>query len=138
MGVGDQGAGRLGKTPPVLRIAEVARPDRRGQTGVMRVSALFVIVAALTGGCTPYIPVRDEFGVSALTPAGEVPTEFAAFNAYDANVGPMLARQICATSYVKLEDKSVGAVPGTLVQSRGRCETHRPIIGTGDGLGWMR
>jgi hypothetical protein len=99
-------------------------------------AALALALAALAAGCTPYIPVRDEFGVSALAPAGDVPTEIAAFNAYNPGVGPLIAEQICATPYIKLEDKTLGATPGKLIQTRGRCQTHRPLLGDADPFNW--
>lgn len=118
-------------------IVAVAPGGGRGQTAMMRTAAVLAVVAvALAAGCTPYIPVKEDFGVSALAPAGDVPTEFAAFNAYNPEVAPLIANQICATNYVKLEDKTLSANPGKLLQARGRCETHRPIFGEGDPFNW--
>jgi hypothetical protein len=80
-------------------------------------------------GCTPAIPVEDAFGTSALAPVGAIPPEFAEFNAYDRSINPLLADQLCATSYQPLEEKALGAAPGQLVYAGGRCRTHIPLIG---------
>ena len=58
---------------------------------------LSVLGANLCGGCTPYIPVKDDFGTSALKPTGNIPPEFAEFNNYDPRVNALMADQICAT-----------------------------------------
>ena len=90
-----------------------------------------LIVALLTvlAACAPYIPVKDDFGTSALVPVGDMPPEFAEFNVYDPAVNTLLASQLCATSYQPLEEKSLGAASGHLVQARGRCQTHIPLLG---------
>jgi hypothetical protein len=87
------------------------------------------LTAALTAGCTPSIPVKDDFGTSALVMAGPTPPEFAEFNAYDPTVNPLLADQMCATQYQLLQEKSVGASPGRIIRATGRCRTHVPIFG---------
>lgn len=89
------------------------------------------ILLAGIAGCTPSIPVRDSFGTSALVRDGDVPPEFAEFNAYDPTVNPLLADQICATPYQPIEQKSVDGTPGRIVQARGRCHTHVPFLGDG-------
>ncbi len=94
----------------------------------MRALAAFLL-SALVLGCTPYIPVKDDFGTSALVPAGDIPPEFAEFNNYDPAVNPLMAAQICATPYQPLEAKSLDAAAGRFVNARGRCETHIPIVG---------
>ena len=88
-----------------------------------------LILSPLMAGCTPYIPVKDDFGTSALAPAGDLPPEFAEFNVYDPAVNTLLADQLCATPYQPLEEKSLGAASGRLVQARGRCQTHIPLFG---------
>ncbi len=95
----------------------------------MRALLVLVLLIASLPGCTPYIPVKDGFGTSALAPAGAIPPEFAEFNAYDPQVNRLLAAQICATPYQPLEEKSLGAASGRLVQATGRCQTHIPLIG---------
>ena len=95
----------------------------------MRVLFALVILSPLMAGCTPYIPVKDDFGTSALAPAGDMPPEFAEFNVYDPAVNGLLADQLCATPYQPLEEKSLGAATGRLVQARGRCQTHIPLFG---------
>ncbi len=86
---------------------------------------LSVLLPNLAGGCTPYIPVEDAFGTSALKPTGNIPPEFAEFNNYDPGVNTLLADQICATPYIPLEDKSLRASPGELIAEKGRC---RPYV----------
>jgi hypothetical protein len=95
----------------------------------MRILFALMLLSPIVAGCTPFIPVKDDFGTSALVPAGDIPPEFAEFNLYNPGVNGLLADQICATPYQPLEDKSVGAAPGRLVQARGRCQTHIPILG---------
>ena len=88
-----------------------------------------VMLSVMAAGCTPYIPVKDDFGTSALAPAGAAPPEFAEFNAYNPAVNDLLADQICATPYQPLDAKTLAAASGSLVQARGRCQTHVPIFG---------
>lgn len=95
----------------------------------MRIIFPLVLLSSVVVGCTPFIPVKDDFGTNALVPAGEIPPEFAEFNAYNPGVNALLADQICATPYQPLEDKSVGATPGHLVETRARCQTHIPLLG---------
>jgi hypothetical protein len=58
-----------------------------------------------------------------------LPPEFVEFNVYDPAVNRLLADQLCATPYQPLEEKSLGAATGRLVQARGRCQTHIPLFG---------
>ena len=105
----------------------------------MRALLALVLLPAILAGCTPYIPVKDDFGTSALVPAvglqptglsrGDIPPEFAEFNVYDPGVNTLLAAQLCATPYQPLEEKVLGASTGRLVQARGRCQTHTPLFG---------
>ena len=95
----------------------------------MRAFLALVVVSAIVAGCTPYIPVKDDFGTSALAPAGDIPPEFAEFNVYDPGVNALLADQLCATPYQPLEAKTLGASSGRLIQARGRCQTHIPLFG---------
>jgi hypothetical protein len=88
-------------------------------------------ISALETGCTPYIPVKDDFATSALTPVGDVPPEFAEFNNFDPAVNVLMQDQMCATSYEPLEAKTLGASSGKLVDGRGRCRQHIPIYGGG-------
>ena len=94
----------------------------------MRVFSVLVLLV-LVAGCTPFIPVKDDFGTSALLPAGDVPPEFAEFNSYQATANPILADQLCATPYQVLEEKTLGAAPGKLLAARARCQTHIPVLG---------
>jgi hypothetical protein len=95
----------------------------------MRAVLALVLLPSILAGCTPYIPVKDDFGTSALAPAGDMPPEFAEFNVYDPAVNTLLASQLCATPYQPLEEKILGASTGRLVQDRGRCRTHIPLFG---------
>ena len=95
----------------------------------MRVLPVVLLLSALVAGCAPYIPVRDDFGTSAAVPVGDIPPEFAEFNAYDPGINPLLADQMCATPYQPMEDKFLAASPGRIVQERGRCATHIPFWG---------
>jgi len=90
--------------------------------------AALLIIGGLAG-CTPFIPVKDDFGTSATVPAGNIPPEFAEFNAYDPAINPLLADQMCTTPYQPLEDKIMAAQPGRIVAARGRCTTHIPFWG---------
>ncbi len=95
----------------------------------MRVVLGLALLVSALAGCTPYIPVKDGFGTSALVAVGDIPPEFAEFNNYDPAVNALLADQICATPYQPLEEMSLGASAGRLVQLRGRCQTHIPLFG---------
>jgi hypothetical protein len=88
------------------------------------VFALFALAAALLGGCTPFIPIRDAFTTSALNPTGNIPPEFLEFNSYDPRVNGIVADQICATPYSLLTEKSLRATPGEILAWRGRCEPY--------------
>ena len=98
-------------------------------TDAMRALLALVLLPAIVVGCTPYIPVKDDFGTSALAPAGDLPPEFVEFNAYNPAVNTLLADQLCPTPYQPLEEKNLGASSGRLVQARGRCQTHIPLFG---------
>jgi hypothetical protein len=95
---------------------------------VMRTLFLLALTCLLIAGCTPYIPVRDEFSTSALKPAGTIPPEFAEFNSYDPQVDPLLADQICATPYQRQVLKSAEAAPGEIVDATGRCQTYATAL----------
>jgi hypothetical protein len=90
----------------------------------MRSLLAFALLLVLLGGCTAEIPVKPDFGTSALQPTGNIPPEFAAFNNFDAAVNPLLARQICATPYIPQIEHTAQAVPGTLVTARGECQIY--------------
>ena len=95
----------------------------------MRVFMMTLLLFVFVAGCAPFIPVKDDFGTSAAVPAGDIPPEFAEFNAYDPAINPLLADQMCATPYQSLEDKNLAAAGGRIVQARGRCVTHIPFWG---------
>ncbi len=99
----------------------------------MRAFFALALLSAALAGCTPYLPVKTAFGTSALAPPsdprGDIPPEFAEFNAYNPAVNGLLADQLCATPYQPLEEKSLGAATGHLVAARGRCQTHIPLFG---------
>jgi hypothetical protein len=96
---------------------------------IMHVFPIALLLAAFVAGCAPFIPVRDDFGTSAAVPAGDIPPEFAEFNAYDPAINPLLADQTCATPYQPQEQKYLAAAGGRIVQARGRCATHIPFWG---------
>jgi len=95
----------------------------------MRVLFALLVLLPLMAGCTPYIPVKDDFGTSALAPSGDTPPEFAEFNVYDPAVNPHLAAQYCATPYQPLDEQTLGASSGRLIRASGRCQTHIPLWG---------
>jgi hypothetical protein len=90
----------------------------------MRTLSALALFSLLVAGCTPYIPVKDAFGVSALKPTGTIPPEFAEFNSYDPQVDALLAEQICATPYELQVQQSAEAAPGEIVSASGRCRTY--------------
>jgi hypothetical protein len=92
------------------------------------IGLLSVFLANLAGGCTPYIPVEDAFGTSALKPTGNIPPEFAEFNNYDPEVNALLADQTCATPYILLKEKSLRAAPGELITETIRCRPYEVTI----------
>jgi hypothetical protein len=94
----------------------------------MRSLLAFALLPVLLGGCTPAIPVKPDFSVSALRPTGNIPSEFAAFNNYDAAVNPLLVGQMCVTSYIPQVEHTAQAVPGTLVAARGECRIYAPFF----------
>lgn len=100
----------------------------------MRIAIVLAVLPVLVAGCSPYIPNKTDFGTSALAPSGETPPEFAAFNAYDPARGPLVADQLCATPYTAVEQKSVGAAPGEIVNGRGSCQEHVPFVGSGNPM----
>lgn len=95
----------------------------------MRAAFALLLLAAVLPGCTPYIPLKDDFSTSALAPAGQIPPEFAEFNNYNPAVNPLLAEQVCATPYQPIEAKNLGASTGVVVEARGRCREHIPFFG---------
>lgn len=95
----------------------------------MRFLYALALAAPVLASCTPYIPAKYDFGTSAAVPKGAIPPEYAQFNAYDANVNPVLAKQICATSYQPGDVATADSSPGQLVTAHGSCTPHRPFIG---------
>jgi len=95
----------------------------------MRAFFALLLLTTFLPACTPFIPVKDDFGTSALSPAPAIPPEVAEFNNYDPSVNPLLARQMCATSYQQLEERNLSASTGGVVEERGRCQTHVPLLG---------
>lgn len=91
----------------------------------MKISATLLLLGLLAAGCTPEIPVKDEFGVSALRAIGTIPPEFVEFNRYDPRLNGLLSDQICATRYQPETIKSLEAAPGDILEAQGRCATYR-------------
>ncbi|HEY3911438.1 MAG TPA: hypothetical protein VGM07_16335 [Stellaceae bacterium] len=96
----------------------------------MRRLPVLVLTTLLVAGCTPYIPVKDAFGVSAQQPVGTIPPEFAEFNNYNPQAALLLATQICATPYELHVEKSLDAAPGQIVSAAGRCQTYPGPLAT--------
>jgi len=107
-------------------------PARTHHGSAMRIVFALLLLPVLAIGCTPHIPVKGDFGASALAPSGDTAPEFAQFNAYDPAIGALVANQICVTPYTGLDEKNLAASPGRIVQTRARCQTHTPFIGDGD------
>ncbi len=95
---------------------------------LLALGLLSVLGANFCGACTPFIPVKDNFGTSALKPTGNIPPEFFEFNRYDPGVNALLADQICATAYIPSADKSLRASPGELIAAEGRCRPYEVTI----------
>jgi hypothetical protein len=101
----------------------------------MRQRIAFAFLLLLLSGCVGEMPVRPEFGTSALKPTANIPPEFATFNNYNPGVNPLLANQICATPYIPEVTHTAPAVPGELVVATGRCEPYAPF-GAPESAGW--
>src|SRR5262249_59141431 len=67
-----------------------------GMRHPLALALILVFAVCLSAGCVPDIPVKDEFGTSALKPTGNIPPDFADFNNFDSEVNILLADQICA------------------------------------------
>ena len=66
----------------------------------MRPLFFLVLAAPLVASCTPYIPERLDFGVSALTPKGDIPSRVRRVQCLrPGRQSRPLASQMCATSY---------------------------------------
>ena len=90
----------------------------------MRLFFVLALPAALSGACTPFIPINDAFSTSAVKPTGNIPPEFAEFNRYDPQVNALVSDQMCATPYILDSEKSLRATPGEFVAWSGRCEQY--------------
>jgi hypothetical protein len=90
----------------------------------VKFSLYLALPAALLGGCTPYIPIKDAFTASAAKPTGNIPPEFLAFNNYDPQVNAIVTDQMCATPYILNTVKSLRATPGEFVTWTGQCEPY--------------
>jgi hypothetical protein len=91
----------------------------------MRLFFVLVLPAVLSGACTPFIPIKDAFSVSAVVPTGNIPPEFALFNRYDPQVNAVVSDQMCVTPYILDTEKSLRATPGEFIAWRGRCERYQ-------------
>ncbi len=90
----------------------------------MRLFFILVLPAVLSGACTPFIPIKDSFGTSAIIATGNIPPEFLAFNRYDPQVNAFVSDQMCATPYILNTEKSLRATPGEFIAWSGRCEQY--------------
>lgn len=88
-----------------------------------------MLVVPLVAGCTPYIAEKLDFGTTAAVPKGNIPPEYAKFNAYDPNVNPVMANQICATRYEPSSVTTTDSSPGQFATAYGTCAIHRPFTG---------
>jgi hypothetical protein len=85
---------------------------------------LFIVatfVVMLLSACTPFIPIKENFGTSAVKATGNIPPEFVEFNRYDPQVDAVVSDQICATPYIRDTEKSLRATPGEFISWNGRC-----------------
>ena len=87
----------------------------------MRLFFVLALPAVLSTACTPFIPIKDAFGTSALKPTGNIPPEFAEFNRYDPLANAVVSDQMCATPYILDTEKSLRATPGEFIAWSGRC-----------------
>src|SRR4051794_4798782 len=92
-------ARRLHGGQPTGTLARVAAHRETVMRALLIIAVLSVGLPGVLPGCTPFIPMKDDFGTSALAPVGDIPPEFAEFNAYNPGVNPLLAYQLCATPY---------------------------------------
>jgi hypothetical protein len=90
----------------------------------MRLFCYLALQAALLAACTPFIPIKDRLGDSAVKATGNIPPEFAEFNNYDPQVNAVVADQVCATPFILLTEKSLRAAPGEIIAWNGRCEPY--------------
>jgi len=87
----------------------------------MRRFLALVLVPAIVAACTVH-SVKDDFGTSALAPAGDIPPEFAEFQRLrPASMAPR--RSALCDPYQPLEEKSLVAASGRLVQAAAACQT---------------
>jgi hypothetical protein len=91
----------------------------------MRLFLVFALPVTLLFGCTPYIPIKEAFGTSALKPTGNIPPEFLGFNNYDPQANALVADQTCATPYILNTEKSLRGSPGEIIAWSGRCEPYQ-------------
>jgi hypothetical protein len=96
----------------------------------MRAFLALTLVGLALAGCATPIPSKDDFGASALIAAGNVPPGFAEFNRFDPATHDLLADQLCATPFQRLEENALEATPGRFEQLRARCRTHVPLFGS--------
>jgi hypothetical protein len=95
----------------------------------MRLLLASAFVLPLLAGCTPYTPLKSDFGTSAAVPKGDIPPEYGKFNAYDPGVNGLMAQQMCATAYQPGDVTTADASPGEMITAHGTCATHQPIVG---------
>jgi hypothetical protein len=96
----------------------------------MRALLALALLSPVMASCATPIPSKDEFGTTALLAVGDIPPGFSAFNRFDPATDDLLAQQICATPYQRLEEKALEASPGRFEQLVARCRTHVPLFGS--------
>jgi hypothetical protein len=92
----------------------------------MRAASVLALFCLLAAGCTPNIPVKPEFGVSALQTTGDTAPEFLEFNRYDPRLNPVLADQVCATPPTTEVVKALDAAPGEILAAQAKCARYQP------------
>jgi hypothetical protein len=97
---------------------------------MMRAFFALALVGLALAGCYTPIPSKDDFGASALLELGDIPPGFAAFNRFDSATNDLVAQQICATPYQRLNEIAMDAAPGRFEELVARCRTHVPLFGS--------
>lgn len=96
----------------------------------MRALLALGLAALALAGCGTPLPAKDDFGTSALVAVRDIPPGFADFNRYDAAADDYIAAQLCATPYLRLQEKALEAAPGRFEELLARCRTHVPLFGS--------
>jgi len=93
-----------------------------------RLISLMICCQAILAGCTPYIPVKDDFATSALARRRH-PARVRRVQTPMTRRQYPVAAQLCATSYSRSRRRSRRVDRFDWSQARGRCQTHIPLFG---------